>query len=74
MLDLCSGAGINTVYLAGKGFEVTAKDISQRAVEYAREKARDAKVKISFMIQSIVDLSFGDEGLISFLTWAAFTT
>ena len=46
MLDLCSGAGINTVYLAGKGFEVTAKDISQRAVEYAGEKARDAKVKL----------------------------
>jgi ubiquinone/menaquinone biosynthesis C-methylase UbiE len=61
VLDLCCGAGTNTVYLAKKSFEVTAIDISQRAIEYAREKAKDANVKINFMIQSFVDLSFGDE-------------
>jgi ubiquinone/menaquinone biosynthesis C-methylase UbiE len=61
VLDLCCGAGTNTVYLAKKGFEVTAIDISQRAIEYAREKAKHANAKINFMIQSFVDLSFGDE-------------
>ena len=60
-LDLCCGAGTNTVYLAEKGFEVTAIDISPRAIEYAKEKAEHAKVKINFRIQSFVDLPFGDE-------------
>jgi 2-polyprenyl-3-methyl-5-hydroxy-6-metoxy-1,4-benzoquinol methylase len=49
-LDLCCGAGTNKVYLAEKGFEVTATDISQRVMEYAKEKARIANVKINFMI------------------------
>jgi ubiquinone/menaquinone biosynthesis C-methylase UbiE len=60
-LDLCCGAGTNTIYLAEKGFEVTAIEISQRAIEYAKEKAEHANVKINFMIQSFVALSFGDE-------------
>jgi ubiquinone/menaquinone biosynthesis C-methylase UbiE len=61
VLDLCCGAGTNTVYLAKEGFEVTAIDISQRAIEYAREKAKHANVKINLMTQSFVDLSFVDE-------------
>jgi 2-polyprenyl-3-methyl-5-hydroxy-6-metoxy-1,4-benzoquinol methylase len=61
VLDLCCSAGTNTVYLAGKGFEVIAINISQRAVEYAREKAKYANVKINFMTQSFADLSFGGE-------------
>jgi ubiquinone/menaquinone biosynthesis C-methylase UbiE len=60
-LDLCCGAGTNTVYLAEKGFETIAIDISQRAIEYAKEKAEHANVKIDFMIQSFVDLSFRDK-------------
>ena len=60
-LDLCCGAGTNTIYLAEKGFEVTAIDISQRAIDYAKEKAEKASVKINFMVQSFVDLSFEDE-------------
>jgi ubiquinone/menaquinone biosynthesis C-methylase UbiE len=61
VLDLCCGAGTNTVYLAEKGFEVTAIDISRKAIAYAKEKAGHANVKIDFMIQSFVDLSFKDE-------------
>jgi 2-polyprenyl-3-methyl-5-hydroxy-6-metoxy-1,4-benzoquinol methylase len=60
-LDLCCGAGTNTVYLAENGFEVTAIDISQKAIEYAKEKAEHANVKINFMILSFVDLRFRDE-------------
>ena len=60
-LDLCCGAGTNTIYLAEKGFEVTAIDISQRAIEYAKKKAEQANVKINFMVQSFVDLSIEDE-------------
>jgi len=31
-LDICCGAGTNTVYLASKGFVVSAIDISPRAI------------------------------------------
>ncbi len=60
-LDLCCGAGTNTIYLAKKGFVVTAIDISPRAIEYAEQKAQQANVKIKFMVQNFVNLSFGDE-------------
>ena len=60
-LDLCCGAGTNTVYLAEKGFEVTAIDISPRAIEYAEKKAQQANVKIKLMVQNFVNLPFGDE-------------
>lgn len=60
-LDLCWGAGTNTVYLAEKGFEVTAIDISPRAIEYTEKKAKQANVKIKLMVQNFVNLPFGGE-------------
>ena len=57
-LDLCCGAGTNPVYLADKGFNVTALDISDRAVEYAIEKANQARVNINFLIGDFVNLPF----------------
>jgi ubiquinone/menaquinone biosynthesis C-methylase UbiE len=59
-LDVCCGAGTNTVYLAQKGFEVTAMDISTKAIEYAKKKVEQARFKINFMLQSFVDLPFRD--------------
>jgi 2-polyprenyl-3-methyl-5-hydroxy-6-metoxy-1,4-benzoquinol methylase len=58
-LDLCCGAGTNTVYLAEQGFKVTGIDISKRAIQYARAQAEHDH--INFMIQSFVDLSFREE-------------
>jgi len=60
-LDICCGAGTNTVYLAEKGFEVTGIDISSKAIDYAKKKAQQANVKINFMMQSFVNLPFGNE-------------
>lgn len=60
-LDLCCGAGTNTVYLAEKGFEVTGIDISPTAVEIAKKKAEKANAKIDFNVQNFVDLPFRDE-------------
>jgi len=60
-LDLCCGAGTNTVYLAKKGFQVTAIDISSKAIEYAKKKADDAKVEINFLVRNFLDLPFKDE-------------
>ena len=60
-LDLCCGAGTNTVYLAEKGFEVTGIDISPTAVDIAKEKAEQANAKINFSVQNFVELPFRDE-------------
>jgi len=60
-LDICCGAGTNTVYLAQKGFEVTGMDISSGAAEYAREKAERAQVKIRFLVENFLRLPFRDE-------------
>ena len=60
-LDLCCGAGTNTVYLAQNGFDVTGIDISKTAIEIARKKAHQAKVSINFLAESFINLSFNDE-------------
>lgn len=60
-LDICCGAGTNTVYLAEKGFDVTGVDISPTAIEYAKRKAAEANVKVHFMIQDFLQLPFEDE-------------
>ena len=60
-LDLCCGAGTNTVYLAQKGFDVTGIDISPAAIEIAKKKAVQAKANIGFLVESFVDLSFDDK-------------
>lgn len=43
-LDLGSGTGTNTIYLAQRGFEVTGVDISGRAISLAKRKARSAEL------------------------------
>ena len=43
-LDVCSGAGTNTMYLAEKGFEVTGIDISETATKIAKQRAEKAGV------------------------------
>jgi ubiquinone/menaquinone biosynthesis C-methylase UbiE len=60
-LDICCGAGTNGLYMAEKGLEVTAMDISPRAVAYAKEKASGANVEIKFMVQSFIGLPFPEE-------------
>lgn len=59
-LDLCCGAGTNTVYLGENGFEVTGIDVSQTALEYARVKSAQVNVLVNLVRQSFVDLAFGD--------------
>jgi ubiquinone/menaquinone biosynthesis C-methylase UbiE len=60
-LDICCGAGTNTVYLAKKGFDVTGIDISKTAIEYAKTKALQARAGIRFMVQDFLQLPFRDE-------------
>lgn len=52
-LDLGCGTGTNAIYLAQMGFNVTGVDVSQVAVEKAREKADAAGVSVHFMLASL---------------------
>lgn len=60
-LDICCGAGTNTVYLAKRKFGVTAIDISKKAVAIAKQKASLAKVDIRFDVGNSVHLPYEDK-------------
>lgn len=60
-LDICCGAGTNALYLAKEGFQVTGIDVSSKAVEYAKEKARKAGVGARFQVENFLKLPFEDE-------------
>ena len=47
-LDLGCGPGRNALHLASLGFQVDAVDLSPQAVDWARERARESGVDISF--------------------------
>lgn len=49
VLEIGCGTGTNAIFLAQLGFEVTAIDLSKTALERAREKAAQAKVKVNFV-------------------------
>jgi len=59
-LDICCGAGTNTIYLAKKGFQVTGIDISPTAVDYAKKKNGTEQVNIDFRVQNFLKLPFRD--------------
>lgn len=60
-LDLCCGAGTNPIYMAKKGFDVATLDISDKAVEYAKEEALKARVNIHFLVENFLRLPFKSE-------------
>lgn len=49
VLDIGCGEGFYAIYLASKGFDVTGIDISENAIEIAKENAKKQNVKIKFM-------------------------
>jgi len=48
VLEVGCGAGTDSIYLAGAGVSVTGWDISQTAIDLAREAAREAGVRVTF--------------------------
>nr|WP_268241566.1 class I SAM-dependent methyltransferase [Sphaerisporangium melleum] len=48
-LDLGCGPGRNAIYLASRGFEVDAVDLSPTAVKWAEQRAHEAGTEIRFL-------------------------
>jgi SAM-dependent methyltransferase len=57
VLDLGCGLGDNALYLASKGLQVSAVDISEVAVQCGRDKARDNDVTIDFQVADAFSLA-----------------
>jgi len=53
-LDVGCGEGADAVWLAQHGWDVTAVDISQVALDRAREHAKDAGVAITFEARDVI--------------------
>lgn len=49
-LDIGCGTGDNSIWLAQNQFQVTGTDISEIAIEKAKEKALKSKVKCTFLV------------------------
>jgi len=57
VIELGCGTGINAVWLAQQGFEVTAVDFSQLAIEKARQRAAEAGVTARFVVDDVLNLA-----------------
>ncbi|MBG9389887.1 class I SAM-dependent methyltransferase [Caenimonas aquaedulcis] len=56
-LDLGSGNGRNAIFLAKSGFDVEGIDYSANAVEWAKQRAREAGANVRFTQASVFDVS-----------------
>ena len=54
-LDFASGTGRNALYLAEKGYDVTAVEISPLAIELAEQAAREKGLKIKWIVADLDD-------------------
>ena len=55
VIELGCGSGINAVWLAQQGFDVTAADFNRLAIDKARERAAAAGVPIRFILADVLD-------------------
>ena len=54
-IEMGCGTGTNAVWLAAQGFDVTAVDVSPRAIERARARAAAAGVRVRFLTADVLD-------------------
>lgn len=55
VLELGCGTGVNAVYLAGQGFEVTAIDLAPTALETAKARAEKADVTVQWIQANVLN-------------------
>jgi ubiquinone/menaquinone biosynthesis C-methylase UbiE len=74
ILDLACGYGRFTIPLAKKGYEIEGVDISQNLIKAAKQKARQEKVKIKFLLGDMRKLPYPDDYFsVIICMWSAFT-
>ena len=61
VLDIGCGLGVSDFYLSAKGFDVVGLDVSKTAIEYARKKATQMKLKCEFVQGFAQNLKFSDK-------------
>jgi len=54
VVDLCCGSGTDAIYLASRGFDVTAVDIAPTALSQAEQKARKAGVSVRWVLADVL--------------------
>jgi cyclopropane fatty-acyl-phospholipid synthase-like methyltransferase len=59
VLDLACGPGRHSIIFAGKGFEVTAVDLSEKLLCVAKKTAEDAELKIDFRRSDLREIKLG---------------
>ncbi|HEU5484371.1 MAG TPA: class I SAM-dependent methyltransferase [Microlunatus sp.] len=62
VLDVGCGEGADAVWLAGQGWQVTALDVSQVALDRARQHARDAGVDVRWLHTGLVGAALRADG------------
>jgi cyclopropane fatty-acyl-phospholipid synthase-like methyltransferase len=55
-IDLGCGVGVEAIYLAQSGFDVTGVDFSPTAIRRANKNAREAGVQVRFVQDDLTDL------------------
>lgn len=55
-IDLGCGVGVEAIYLARHGFDVTGVDFSPTAIKRARRNAREAGVQVTFVEDDLTNL------------------
>jgi 2-polyprenyl-3-methyl-5-hydroxy-6-metoxy-1,4-benzoquinol methylase len=60
-LDIAAGQGRNAVFLAAKGWQVTAFDISGKGLEIAKTAAREAGVRLTTVRCSAQEFDYGHQ-------------
>jgi SAM-dependent methyltransferase len=61
LLEVGCGIGVDSIQLAKRGFEVTAVDLTENALQVAREFAARREVEIDFRLGNAEGLDFPDE-------------
>ncbi len=55
MLEIGCGVGTNALWLAGRGFEVSAVDVSPTAIDEARARAAQAELRVDFQVADVMN-------------------
>jgi len=71
-LDLGCGTGTNAIYLARNGFQVVGVDYASKAITMARQKAKQAGVRVDFHVGDVTRLDMLHEPFDFFLDIGCF--